>query len=111
MTSPPSKTSADLAEDLRMLDGMVARARGEIANGGVIDLEPLAIKVTALCAEIDRLPGDEAMRFKPTLIALISELNAFGQQIEAGLEALARELGEHGRRRDAAAAYGKGDGA
>ncbi len=100
--------SEQIAQDLRRLDGMIARARSEIARGGVLDLEPLRAAVQEVCAAIDRLPHDEGRRLRPALVALLDELDGFGSQIETGLKALAQELGQHGRRRDAVSAYGKG---
>ena len=97
-----------IAQDLRRLDGMIARARSEIARGGVLDLEPLRAAVNEVCAAIDGLPRDEGRRLRPALVALLDELDGFGGQVESGLDALARELGKHGRRRDAVSAYGKG---
>ena len=100
----------EIAQDLRVLEGMVARARGQIAEGGVLELQPLEERVQALCGRVSALPPAEGQRFKPALLALLDELTTFGGQIEAGLEALSRELGQTGRRRHAVTAYGKAPG-
>jgi len=102
-------TTADsILQDLEALDGVITRARRDIADGGVVDLAPLETRVNQLCAGIDSLQRDQAKGLQPRLLALLDDLDQLTGQIEAGLAALSAELGDHGKRREAVSAYAKG---
>ncbi|MGF1611155.1 MAG: hypothetical protein ACFCUQ_17260 [Kiloniellales bacterium] len=94
-----------ITHDLHQLAGMVARANAEIAAGGVIDLAPLEARVRTLCAQLDQLPADEAGQHRDSLVALLDDLTGLERRIAIGLEALAGELGQTSKRREAVAAY------
>lgn len=101
-------TSDDLMAALGRLDGQVARARHDLASGAILDLSPLERQVSELCAGIRGLPAEQARPFASRLLALFTELEALGDQIKQGRDALAAELGELGKRRSAVSAYGRG---
>lgn len=98
---------SELNEELTRIDGLVARARNELADGAVLDLAPLETRVAQLCAGIHALPLDEGRGFVPRLTALLTDLEALGGQIKEGCDALSLELGSSGKRRDAMNAYGR----
>jgi hypothetical protein len=97
--------SQPIADDLTQLAAMVARANSEIAAGGVIDLEPLETRVRELCARLDQLPAEEGGRHRRSLVALLDDLSGLERRIAIGLEALAGELGQSSKRREAVSAY------
>lgn len=98
----------ELYRELSQIDGLVAKARSELADGAVLDLTPLEQRVSQLCAGIQGLPAERGRPFAPRLVALLTDLEALGGQIRQGCEALSNELGDHGKRRSAVNAYGKG---
>lgn len=102
MTAEP-----ELTEELTRIDGLVARARNDLADGAVLDLAPLEGRVTQLCAGIASLPDERGRLFTPRLTALLADLDALGSEIKQGCDALSAELGKSGKRRDAMSAYGR----
>lgn len=97
----------ELTEELSRIDGLVARARHDLADGAVLDLAPLEQRVAALCAGIHGLPIERGRLFTPRLTALLTDLEALGGQIKQGCDALSAELGSSGKRRDAMSAYSR----
>ena len=97
-----------LATELGRLDGLVAQARRDLADGAILDLTPLEQQVAALCAGIRSLPAEQARPFGSKLMVLFTDLEALDGQIRKGRDALAAELGEVGKRRNAVSAYGRG---
>ena len=98
----------DITAEISTLEGLLGRARSDIANGGVIDLTPMVERINGLCSRIDRLPREDGQAFRPALVTLLDDLEGLATLLKTGLEALATELGDHGRRRHAVSAYGKG---
>ncbi len=110
MTADPDLPPAlppELSEELASIDGLVSRARNDLADGAILDLEPLERRVAHLCAGIQALPTERGRCFAPRLTALLSDLEALGGQIKVGCEALSAELGTSGKRRDAMSAYSR----
>ena len=109
MTSAENFSGAeDISGSLARIDGMVARARSELAAGAVIDLAPLEERIRGLCAGIQDLPGEAAAPLAKRLTSLLADLEQLHGQIVEGRDALASELGDLGKRRSAVTAYGKG---
>ena len=98
---------AELAEELERIDGLVARARNDLADGAILDLSPLEQRVAQLCAGIHSLPIEQGRGFTPRLTALLADLGSLGGEIKEGRDALSKALDGQGKRRSAVNAYGR----
>lgn len=102
--------SPTIDQDIEQLSAIVARANSEIADGAVIDMAPLESAVQAVCTRIGGLPPDQGAGYRAGLVALLDDLGSLQRKVELGLEALAGELGDSAKRRQAVSAYGPGHG-
>ena len=61
----------DITAEISTLEGLLGRARSDIANGGVIDLTPMVERINGLCSQIDRLPREDGQAYRPALVTLL----------------------------------------
>ncbi len=99
-----------VAEELRRIEGVLARARTQMSAGAVIDLSELDEGVRSLCDRVSALPVAQARPFRARLLALYDELGLLAEAVRQTTAALQATLGENAKRRQAASAYGQTPG-
>ncbi|SMF68128.1 hypothetical protein SAMN06265365_12416 [Tistlia consotensis] len=108
MSAPGSIGGGTANARIDRIEARLAAARAALENDGTGDLEGLELEVSALSTDVAALPAQETTGLRPRLLALLDEINRLSADYRDGLERLARELGETGRRRQAVSAYHKG---
>lgn len=96
-----------LRQDLMNLGSIITAARGLIAKGQAVNLEPLEREVQRLCDEIIRLPGADNAPLRPVMTGLIDELTKLASDMRGRHAQLQEQLRELTARERATAAYVK----
>lgn len=96
-----------LRQDLQNLGSIVTAARGLIAKGQSVNLEPLEREVQRLCEQIIKLSGVEGAPLRPMMTALIDELSKLAGEMRGHHAQLEEQLRELTSRERATAAYVK----
>lgn len=96
-----------IAEDLRRIDGLIARTYHEVDGGRPVDLAELDRNIQRLCGRIAGLPQDQGRRHQARLLAIQDELGRLVEAMRQALAALESTLGDNAKRRRAASAYGQ----
>jgi hypothetical protein len=107
MANPPrgsAKTDL-LRQDLQNVGSIVTAARGLIAKGQAVNLEPLEREVQRLCEQILKLPGNENAPLRPVMTALIDELTKLAGEMRGHHAQLEEQLRSLTSRERATAAY------
>lgn len=99
-----------VAEDLARIEGLIARARCEVAAGCSLDVSELDGRIRALCTRVGELPADRGRPLRARLLALYDELGGLAEAVRQTVAALEATLGETAKRRRAASAYGQPPG-
>jgi uncharacterized coiled-coil protein SlyX len=99
-----------MRQDLQNLSSIVTAARGLIAKGQSVNLEPLEREVQRLCDQIIKLPGVENAPLRPMMTALIDELTKLAGEMRGHHAQLQEQLRELTARERATAAYVKPGG-
>ena len=86
-------------------EGRLEAARGLIAKGQAINLQPLEREVQRLCDEIIKLPGVENAPLRPLMTGLIDELTKLAGEVRGRHAQLQEQLLELTARERATAAY------
>jgi len=94
-----------LRQDLQNVGSIVTAARGLIAKGQVVNLDPLEREVQRLCEQILKLPGAESAAFRPLMTGLIDELTKLAGEMRGRHAQLQEQLQELTARERATAAY------
>ena len=110
MTEPSTTTAEDLKTDLQGLGSIVIAARGFVADGKVVDLEPLEQEIKRICGSITALPADQNAPLKPVMVALIDDLDKLAAEIRDTHSELEGQLKSFSNHKTAIAAYAKGGG-
>ena len=110
MTGTTSLSRQALGDEIKRLDTMIARARHELGQGVLIDLAPMEGLIEGLCEALQSLPAQEGKQVLPDLTALLDELGQLSNSLDEGLETLKGQLGDHSKRTQGMAAYGKSPG-
>ncbi|MEX2630679.1 MAG: hypothetical protein WD341_12140 [Tistlia sp.] len=100
--------SRPLQEADALLDSIESRlttARAALEAGHLGALEGLEADVALLGEQVAALPADRARQLRPRLIGVIDEVDRLSGDFRTGLDRLAKDLGETGRRRQAVSAY------
>lgn len=72
---------AAVKAELDQLTDLIGAAREAVTVGKVIDLQPLEAHVERLCAAVEGADPDERHHIQPTLLSLLSELDALSGAI------------------------------
>lgn len=94
-----------LRQDLQNVGSIVTAARGLIAQGQAINLQPLEREVQRLCDQILKLPGVEGAPLRPMMTGLIDELTKLAGEMRGHHAQLEEQLRELTSRERATAAY------
>lgn len=94
-----------LRQDLQNVGSIVTAARGLIAQGQAVNLEPLEREVQRLCEQILKLPGIEGAPLRPMMTGLIDELTKLAGEMRGHHAQLQEQLRELTSRERATAAY------
>jgi hypothetical protein len=100
----------DLGSLMQSLSGVVARARGELDTGNLVDLSAIEAGVNALCAQATTLSPSDSNSVRPRMLALLDDFGHLSRAIEGRLAELKQELDKSGGRQNALRAYGKTPG-
>lgn len=95
-----------LRHDLQNVGSIIAAARGLIAKGQSINLQPLEREVKRLCDEIIKLPSMQNAPLRPVMVALIDDLDRLAGEMRARHAELQQQLKGLSERERATAAYG-----
>ncbi len=87
------------------LEARLAAAHAALAAGVPADLEGLDREMAALRDRAAGLPADAAAGLRPRLISLLEEIDRLTDEFRRGLDTVAQQIGESGRRRQAVSAY------
>ena len=104
--TPETTAEATIAEDLRRVDGLIARTYHEVDDGQPVDLSELDQAVQHLCGRISSLPQGQGRQHQSRLIALQDELGRLTEAMRLALGAMEESLSDGSKRRQAASAYG-----
>ena len=110
MTESSTTTAEDLKTDLQGLGSIVIAARGFVADGKVVDLEPLEQEIKRICGNITALPANQNAPLKPVMVALIDDLDKLAAEIRDTHSELEGQLKSFSNHKTAIAAYAKGGG-
>jgi hypothetical protein len=94
-----------LRQDLQNVGSIVTAARGLIAKGHAVNLQPLEREVQRLCDQILKLPGVEGTPLRPMMTGLIDELTKLAGEMRGHHAQLQEQLRELTSRERATAAY------
>jgi hypothetical protein len=94
-----------LRQDLHNVGSIVTAARGLIAKGQTVNLQPLEREVQRLCEQIVKLPGVENAPLRPLMTGLIDELTKLAGEMRGHHAQLQEQLRELSARERATAAY------
>ena len=94
-----------LRQDLQNVGSIVTAARGLIAKGQAVNLQPLEREVQRLCDQILKLPGVENAPLRPMMTGLIDELTKLAGEMRGHHAQLQEQLRELTSRERATAAY------
>ena len=94
-----------LRQDLQNVGSIVTAARGLIAQGQAVNLQPLEREVQRLCDQILKLPGVEGAPLRPMMTGLIDELTKLAGEMRGHHAQLQEQLRELTARDRATAAY------
>lgn len=94
-----------LRQDLQNVGSIVTAARGLIAKGQGVNLQPLEREVQRLCDQILKLPGVEGAPLRPMMTGLIDELTKLAGEMRGHHAQLQEQLRELTSRERATAAY------
>jgi len=94
-----------LRQDLQNVGTIVTAARGLIAKGEAVNLEPLEREVQRLCEQIIKLPGTVNAPLRPMMTGLIDELTKLAGEMRGRHAQLQEQLQELTARERATAAY------
>lgn len=94
-----------LRQDLQNVGSIVTAARGLIAKGQAVNLQPLEREVQRLCDQILKLPGAESAPLRPMMTGLIDELTKLAGEMRGHHAQLQEQLRELTSRERATAAY------
>ncbi len=108
MTESSTTMAEDLKTDLLGLGSIVIAARGFVADGKVVDLEPLEQEIKRICDRITALPADQNAPLKPVMVALIDDLDKLAAEIKDTHSELEGQLQSFSNHKTAIAAYAKG---
>ncbi len=99
--------SNDISAEVESISAVIRHARDVLDAEGLIDVNPIEIRVDKLCGRLDKLRGKEGAALQPRILALIDEFSQLGTLIETRLESLRGELKRTGGRAQALSAYGQ----
>lgn len=102
MTEPQSPSPQQLYHDIMEY---IKDARELTERGQFVELSALDARVQALCEATQQMQVQDAQQFKPQLDEMMQELSNLQQMFIERRDGLGEELGELGRRRQAAMAY------
>ncbi len=94
-----------LRQDLQNVSSIVTAARGLIAQGQGVNLQPLEREVQRLCEDILQLPGIDGAPLRPIMTGLIDELTKLAGEMRGHHAQLQEQLHELTSRERATAAY------
>jgi hypothetical protein len=94
-----------LRQDLQNVGTIVTAARGLIAKGEAVNLEPLEREVQRLCEQIIKLPGTVNAPLRPMMTGLIDELTKLAGEVRGRHAQLQEQLHDLTARERATAAY------
>lgn len=94
-----------LRQDLQNIGSIVTAARGLIAQGQAVNLQPLEREVQRLCEQILKLPGAESAPLRPVMTGLIDELTKLSGEMRGHHAQLQEQLRDLTSRERATAAY------
>lgn len=96
----------DMRDELTRIGDIVIAARDLIADGQLINLNPLENEVSRICGEIECLNADQAAPLKPVLLSLIDDLDRLAGEMRQRQNEFEQELREVSTHANAARAYG-----
>jgi hypothetical protein len=106
-----TKTATSRSEDIRRclssLAASVDIARRRVDGGDIVELRDLDRAVAEICTAVGYLPMSERPALKPSLVALIDELDKLSATLKRQHGQLADNLRAHSSHHHAAQAYGK----
>ncbi len=94
-----------IESEMAALAAGLRSARRSLAEGAIVDLQPIEQDVHRLCGMIGALPRAEAHSLRPRVMGLLEEINYLGENLRAGLGELTQLLGAASERRRALSAY------
>ena len=103
----PGSPSSPIEEDLTRIEALAARARCEVAAGGLCDLTHLDAKVREVCGHARGLDPRTGRKVRARLLGVYDELGSLAEAIRHNLADLQSRLGDNAKRRQATSAYGK----
>ena len=103
-------TMTKVRSDLDQASAAVGAARTMVNQGQAVDLTGLESHVETLCTDINRLEPGDRTALKPSLVALIDDLNKLAVNIAERNRAIGEQLRDTGTRERATTAYTAGSG-
>lgn len=96
----------NMKDELRRIGDIVTAARDLVADGQLINLNPLESEISRICGEIECLNGDEARNLKPVLLSLIDDLDRLAGMMRERQTEYEDELRSLSTHANATRAYG-----
>ena len=95
----------NILEDITKISDIVTAARDLVADGQVIDVQPLEKEVEDMCARLAEVGAETAREVQPVLLGLMEELNHLAQTMDDRHGELSDELRSLAAHGNAASAY------
>ena len=90
-----------LAGDLAGIGALLARARSEVAAGGLCDLSPLDAKVREVCGAVKGLSARQGREVRVRMLAVYDELGGLADAVRRNLGSIEARLGDTTKRHQA----------
>ena len=97
--------TAELAQQLDMLNAWVARLERDVAEGTEVDLSGLDSEVRQACEAVAQQPEETVAALRPRLTDLLAGMDRLDARLREQFEGIRAELQAHGRRSQANRAY------
>ena len=107
MTSPAAAHADRIRHSLSSLSTSVDVARRRADGGDIVELRDLDRAVAEICTAVGRLPLHERAGLKPSLMALIDELDKLAATLKRQHGLISESLRAQSSHHQAALAYGK----
>lgn len=102
--------SANLEARLETLSHQIEQARAAVADGASPELAGLDDQVSRLCRDIHALPRADGQQLLPALQDVLERIEDLDAAMKQRFDDVKAELQNHGRRTQAAKAYGRSAG-
>lgn len=99
---------AELQEKMKQIKGVIRTIQTQMGQNQIPDLAPLSQAVNEMCTAIPTLPPADGQKLKPTLLAMLDDVDKIENQLHARKDGLVEQMRKISPNRQALKAYGMG---